>query len=487
MNTSSTSTAWEKEPQKVVLSIRIIAPLAAAMLVALTAVVLSGANEKNMRNTLEHEAQTQLVLDARNLAISSSDALLSDFPELTLVPMTKDLMHDRPELIAVTIINHEGLIQGSPDSRQIGQPWERPTDVQPMLSTKLWANEKLSHSGQLILVESPVHYAEDSILGWVILSLNKDFIDAKVHDFRAKQLTIAAALMVGAIILAAVFMSVLFRPVSRLREGLVEIGRGNLDSPMKIKDLTEFGLLAGSVNEMAGQLKTSRNLAKAREQEVLDTQKEVIITLGQVVESRSSETANHTVRVGELSYELAILYGLSEKEAELIRAASPMHDVGKIGIPDFILNKPGKLTPEEYRTMQAHPDIGFKILNNSERTIIKAAAIIAHQHHERWDGQGYPNNLKGEDIHIYGRIVALADVFDALFNDRVYRKAMPLEKVLKIITEGRGTQFDPTLVDHFLNNLKRFLAISERFADDPEELARIAAAEIPSEPATVPE
>ena len=226
-------------------------------------------------------------------------------------------------------------------------------------------------------------------------------------------------------------------------------------------------MLASSVNEMAGQLSASRRLAKAQEQEVLDTQKEIIHTLGEVVEGRSSETANHTIRVGELSYELALLAGLSRDEAELLRAAAPMHDVGKIGIPDSILNKPGKLTDFEYRMMQAHPEIGYRILNKSERPLIKAAAIIAHQHHERWDGKGYPRGIAGVDIHPFGRIVALADVFDALFSDRVYRKAMPLEKVLGIIQEGRGSHFEARLVDLFMENLKIFLGIIERYQDAP--------------------
>ncbi|MCP4293534.1 MAG: HD domain-containing protein [bacterium] len=236
---------------------------------------------------------------------------------------------------------------------------------------------------------------------------------------------------------------------------------------MKVRDVTELGMLGHSVNIMSEQLLASQNLAKAREQEVIDTQKEVINTLGQVVESRSSETANHTVRVGDMSYELACLLGLSHEEADLIRMASPMHDVGKIGIPDSILNKPGKLTDEEYLVMQNHAEIGYTILNNSDSNVLKAAATIAHEHHERWDGKGYPRKIKGENIHIYGRIVGLADVFDAIFSNRVYRKTMPLEQALDIIKEERGRHFDPQLVDLFLGNLPKFLAISERYQDSP--------------------
>ncbi len=456
----------KKPAKKVRFSIRIIATLASAVLVALTAVVLFGINEKYMRTTLQQEAQTQLVLDARNLALSSTDAMLSDFPELTLVPLAKDLLNERPEILSVVIVNHEGNILGSPDSRQIGRPWSNPSELVPLPSDKLLEGETLLHSSSLILVKSPVHYFQESDLGWVILTLDKGFIQAKVAAYRARVLSIAGILMVSAMILAAIFMSILFRPITKLREGLERIGQGDLDSPMNIRDATELGMLAETVNEMADQLKTSRNLAQAREQEVIDTQKEVIVTLGEVVESRSSETANHTIRVGAMSYELAVLAGLSRAEAELVKAASPMHDVGKIGIPDSILNKPGKLTDAEFTTMKLHPQIGYSILNKSERPILKAAAIIAHEHHERWDGKGYPQGKSGENIHIYGRIVGLVDVFDALFSNRVYRKAMPLDRVLAIIEEGRGTHFEARLVDLFLGKLPRFLAIAEQFFDE---------------------
>ncbi len=138
--------------------------------------------------------------------------------------------------------------------------------------------------------------------------------------------------------------------------------------------------------------------------------------------------------------------------------AAPLHDVGKIGISDSILNKPGRLTPEERRIMETHADIGYQILGQSVRPVFKAASIVAHEHHEKWDGGGYPRGLAGEDIHIYGRIVGLVDVFDALAHERVYKPAMPLEKCIAIITEERGRHFDPRLVDLFLEHLDEFVS-----------------------------
>jgi len=192
-------------------------------------------------------------------------------------------------------------------------------------------------------------------------------------------------------------------------------------------------------------------------QEILETQREMIYTMGEVVESRSMETANHVKRVGLFSYLLARLAGLDEEEAGIVRMAAPLHDVGKIAVPDAILNKTGKLTPEERVIMETHARIGHQILGKSQRRIFKAAAIIAHQHHERWDGKGYPRGLAGEQIHLYGRIVALADVFDALYHERVYKPAFPLEKCLDIIRAERGRHFDPRLVDLFVANVDRFL------------------------------
>ena len=199
--------------------------------------------------------------------------------------------------------------------------------------------------------------------------------------------------------------------------------------------------------------------------EIIETQKEVIETLGGIVDTRCHETANHVKRVAEYGYILALQAGVKEKKARLLKLASPMHDVGKIGIPDSILNKPDKLTEEEFEIVKNHTLIGYEILNKSRRQIIKTAAIVAFQHHERWDGKGYPNGLKGEEIHLYARIIGLVDVFDAVSNKRHYKDAWPLDRVLSHIKNERGKQFDPNLVDIFLENIDEFLEIKERFSD----------------------
>jgi len=197
--------------------------------------------------------------------------------------------------------------------------------------------------------------------------------------------------------------------------------------------------------------------------ELEDTQREVIYKMGEIVETRSEETGNHVKVVAEYSQLLALKLGLTQSEAELLKHASPMHDIGKVGIPDSLLNKPDKLTCEEFEIMKSHTTVGYEILKTSNRPILKASAIVAYEHHEKWDGTGYPRGLKGEDIHIYGRITAVADVFDALGSERVYKKAWKLNDVLEYFKEEKGKHFDPHLVEIFFDNLDEFLEIREKY------------------------
>jgi response regulator RpfG family c-di-GMP phosphodiesterase len=202
--------------------------------------------------------------------------------------------------------------------------------------------------------------------------------------------------------------------------------------------------------------------------EIEDTQKEILFTLGEVVETRSHETGNHVRRVAEYSKLFALKYGLSETEAELIKQASPMHDVGKVGILDRILSKPAKLTTEEFEEIKTHTSRGYNIFKSSQRKLLKTAAIIALQHHERYDGTGYPNGLCGEDIHIYGRITCLADIFDALGSERVYKKAWHLPEILEYLKAEKGKIFDPKLIDIFFDSLDEIIMIRDSFSDPKE-------------------
>jgi putative nucleotidyltransferase with HDIG domain len=196
--------------------------------------------------------------------------------------------------------------------------------------------------------------------------------------------------------------------------------------------------------------------------QVLQTQEGLILMLGEAIEMRSMEAGQHVHRVAEYSALLGGLLGMSKQEVELLRMAAPLHDIGKIAIEDSILNKPGRHSPDESVRMKEHAAIGAKILTGHGLPILDAASQVAAGHQENWDGSGYPAGKKGEDIHIYGRIVALADVFDALKSDRCYKKAWSLEKTLEFVREQRGIKFDPALVDLLCDNLDRFEDIATR-------------------------
>lgn len=200
-------------------------------------------------------------------------------------------------------------------------------------------------------------------------------------------------------------------------------------------------------------------------QEITDTQAELILRLGDVVESRSHEAGNHVRRMSQVCHLLAQASGLAEDETAVLMHAAPMHDIGKIATPDSVLLKPGKLTPEEWEIMKQHPTVGLSILDGSSRPILKAAAVIAHQHHEKYDGTGYPQGLKGEAIHRYARIVAVADVFDALSHKRCYKKAWPIDQVTAHLREVAGHHLDPEYVELLIKNMDKAVEINRRWPD----------------------
>ena len=201
------------------------------------------------------------------------------------------------------------------------------------------------------------------------------------------------------------------------------------------------------------------------QRELLLTQEAVVERLSIAAEFRDDETARHVQRMSRYTALLAGRAGASPERAEQVRMAAVMHDVGKIGIPDSILLKPGKLTPEERRIMEQHSEIGYRILSGSRSELLTLAAQIAWTHHERVDGNGYPRRLAGDDIPLEGRIAAIADVFDALTSNKVYKKASPLQQAVEIMREGRGTHFDADLLDLFLGSIDEVVRIKERYAD----------------------
>ncbi len=199
--------------------------------------------------------------------------------------------------------------------------------------------------------------------------------------------------------------------------------------------------------------------------ELRETQREIVHLLADAVETRSRETGNHVKRVSKVAAALAKAYGLSDTEVAILELAAPLHDVGKIGIPDEILNKPGKHDPDEWEVMQTHTTLGWELLNQSQKPVIRMAAKIARDHHENWDGSGYPEGRQAQDISIPGRIVAVADVFDALGSERCYKEAWEAEDIREYFTDQRGKKFDPELVDLLFAHWDDLIALREVYPD----------------------
>lgn len=217
-------------------------------------------------------------------------------------------------------------------------------------------------------------------------------------------------------------------------------------------DITEFVLRVKNAINL-GELQNNKN------------EKEIVYILSKVGEYRDNETSMHTLRVGEMAALVAQKFGWDEEAVELMRLAAPMHDIGKVGIEDNILLKPGKLTDEEFVEMKEHAQIGYNILGQKETPLLKLAAEIAFTHHEKHNGQGYPRGLSEDEIPLSGAIVSVVDVFDALLSERPYKKSFTLEKTVEIIKSDSGTHFNPNVVSIFLENLNAILEIRKRLGD----------------------
>jgi putative two-component system response regulator len=231
---------------------------------------------------------------------------------------------------------------------------------------------------------------------------------------------------------------------------------------LRVRNLIEVRMLH---NEIRDQNKILEEKVHERTQQLYDAQLDVIQRLARAVEYRDQETGFHIVRMSRYCECLSKKMGLSPKECELVLMASPLHDIGKIGIPDSILQKPGKLTPEEWETMKRHTIIGYELLSGSSSEFLEVGRTIALTHHEKWDGTGYPKGLKGEEIPLIGHICGLCDVFDALMTERPYKRAWTMKETVAEIEKGRSKHFNPKLVDSFLDVLPEIKDIQEKYKD----------------------
>lgn len=280
------------------------------------------------------------------------------------------------------------------------------------------------------------------ILSWIVL---------EYEVLSADQLSYAVGFsgfsVVSGLILSQGMIHLLRNPLVEAQSAVSEVARGNYDVRVPVHSDDELGRLGEGINLMAETLGRNAQRIEVLNREIVVTQAEVIETMAVIAEGRSGETGRHVARVAAYSRLLALAWGVPEEEAELLRQASPMHDIGKVAIPDSILNKKGPLTADEFEVMKTHTILGHSMFAHSERPLLRVAAVVALEHHERYDGGGYPRGLRGDGISRYGRITAVADVFDALGSARVYKPAWEDERIFAHFAEQRGRHFDPELVD----------------------------------------
>lgn len=242
-----------------------------------------------------------------------------------------------------------------------------------------------------------------------------------------------------------------------------------MDFRLRIKNAIKIGIYQNMIKEHKEllELEVQEKTKELQEAliEVQNSEKDIISILSKTAEYRDNETSAHTIRVGEMAAVLASKFGWDDDTVELMRLAAPMHDIGKVGIEDRILLKPGKLNEEEFSIMKKHAQIGYSILSQKTTPLLKLAAQIAYTHHEKYDGNGYPQALQADEIPHSGAIVAVVDVFDALLSNRPYKKSFTLEAALEIIKAGSGDHFHPKIVELFLENLDEILEIQKRFHD----------------------
>jgi putative two-component system response regulator len=246
--------------------------------------------------------------------------------------------------------------------------------------------------------------------------------------------------------------------------------RARVQSLLKVKAYNDHLLnyqkeLEAAVAKRTEELRRAFDELKAASDKLRRASLDTIFRLSQAAEYKDEDTGNHIRRIGYYTAAIARQLGLPAEDVESILYAAPMHDIGKIGIPDRILLKPGKLDPEEWEIMKRHSEIGSELLKGSDSALIQMAETIALTHHEKWGGGGYPRNLQGDDIPLAGRITAIADVFDALTSKRPYKEPMPVDAALGIIRQSRGSHFDPAVVDAFFASQPEIVKIREGWAD----------------------
>lgn len=407
-------------------------------------------------NIQKTQSQNNAISDIKNIAKSLNNDLLKTL----LNPNTDSLSDITFRLSAFDKIN--GLILYNPENKAIYR-YGKSDDINKYKNTILKNNYMILDNNMFI--KENIN-ADGYKFGYILIDVVMSSYKEKYLDLMQQIMMIFPLALLLSIFLSLFLSKSYTEPFSRLLHAMKK------SDPTKDKIITvqtsaqnEIKELFDGFNTQMEHINISTKEINLLKNEIEDTQKEVVFTMGAIGESRSKETGNHVKRVAQYSKILALHYGLSQKDAEMIKQASPMHDIGKVAIPDAILNKPGRFDAQERKIMDTHAQLGYEMLKISDRPLLKLAATVAYEHHEKWDGSGYPRGLKREEINIAGRITALADVFDALGSDRVYKKAWDDERIFNLFKEERAKHFDPKLIDIFFTHLNEFLEIREQFKD----------------------
>ena len=298
-------------------------------------------------------------------------------------------------------------------------------------------------SSRTVQISVPVVEAGRPVGRLVLVSETSDLMDRFVSVLLTAAAGSALAVMIGLVISLRLQRSIT-RPLVSLTQTMARIEQSHdYTAKLEITGDDETGVLASSFNSMIDEIRKTTSDLVAREEEIIHR-------LSRAAEQRDDQTGEHIIRMAKLCWLIAQGLGLGERRSEDIYRAAPMHDVGKIGVRDAILFKPGRLDPDERREMERHARFGYEILRDSNSPLIQLAANIALTHHERWDGGGYPRGLKGDDIPLEGRVAAVADVCDALASERPYKKPWALEAIRTFLLENSGTQFDPSCVQSLI-------------------------------------
>jgi putative nucleotidyltransferase with HDIG domain len=286
----------------------------------------------------------------------------------------------------------------------------------------------------------------DETVGYIGVSFSTGFLQETSQNTRLNVFGLISTILFVIIIVGIFIGRMITSPIKALKSAAIAVSEGDLEVQLDPIGNDEIALLTRSFNEMVSNIKESKA-------ELIDAYDRTLEGWSKALELKDEETEGHTLRVTDMTVDLAVLIGINGTELENIRRGALLHDMGKVGVPDHILNKPGKLTKKEFEVVKQHPWYAYEML--SQISFLEKAMDIPYRHHEKWDGSGYPDGIKGENIPLAARIFSLVDVWDAITSDRPYRKAMPYKKAIKIIEEGRGSHFDPELTDIFLEYITK--------------------------------